>query len=65
MKSHMAIQFDYLHLTKAMHISIVNISQTVKDSAIKYEVIYGLSISIFIFDLVNSKGQRQGHAHFN
>ena len=53
-----------------MHISTVNISQTVtnrKNIAIanKYEVAYGISIGILHLTLDHSKGQGQGHAHFD
>ena len=49
-----------------MHIPNANILEMVKDKAkitiaIKYEIIYGLSIGI----LVLSKDQGQGHVHFD
>ena len=61
-KLHMVFWLAYLYLTwpilkvKVMHISNVNISKMITDRenltiTIKYEVAYGLSISIFRFDI--------------
>ena len=49
-----------------MHISTKNISKMVTkkaniSSAIKYEIAYGLSISIFIFDIGSFRVPGQGH----
>ena len=55
---------------KVMHIQTANILEMMKIRqnyyAIRCEIIYGLSIVIFIFlTLTSSKDQGQGYAHFN
>ena len=74
MKSHMGFRLAYLDLTllevklKVMHISSVNISKMVTDSAnitiaIEYDVTYGRLLAYLRLILGYFRGHCLGHAH--